>query len=900
MVLSIPTNGRRAVLRPVSRSSCPMQLESLEDRVVPSVADVSILVTTAPSSFSNQDQSSFPTGIIAIDPSTGTQSPVSTGGLFSLPTYMREGGNGQLYVTDLEAFGSGAIFRIDPISGQQSLVAKGGLINGPNALVYLNNSLYVATLGGSSGKVHSIIQVNPTTGQQHLITDGSSGGFSVPTGMALAPGNSLYVADEPGNVQGADPGAIWKVNLDTGTQTLLSHGGLLDHPQDIAIAANGDLIVGNTGSAANGYAGSVIRVNAQTGAQSLVYSFGADTGLDSLDLGADGTIYVGAISNGPTPGRIYAINPDTGSQGIVASGQDISMVEGIRVYQSSATPALTSGTSTATTVKSSATPSIVGQNVTFTATISASISQASTPTGTVQFQIDGSNAGNPVNLTTTGGVATASLSTTTLTPGTHTITASYSGDGTFAASSGTLSGGETIKSAVTGLTDGTILVASSPLSGASAPDGIIAVDPSTGVQTQFSTGGLFTLPESVRETAGGQIYVADYSATGKGAIIGVDPNSGQQSLVASGGAINGPVGLASTNGFLYVANAGGVPSLVEINPSTGQQRLISSGGNFSAPVGLDVAPNNSLYWADEYAFGGAGAIFSVDLQTGTQSVVTQGGLLNHMIDIGLDASGNLLAYNAGGTVVRIDAQTHAQSTFASGSSLSGLDGDTVDVNHGGTIYVSGLPSGSLASRIVAVDPNTGAQQTISTGGNLSLVAGLAVYSKSNPITATSTSVATSANPSTGGQSVTFTATVSVHGTSTATPTGTVQFQIDGSNVGSLVGVSTAGGVTTASFSTAALPAGSHTITASYSGDHRFSSSTGSLAGGQAVNQAVSHANTSTVIASSLDSALSGQAVTFTATVTLGGGNGTAAVSPTGVVSFFDGSTPIGQATLSGT
>src|SRR5579871_198750 len=99
MVLSIPTNGRRAVLRPVSRSSCPMQLESLEDRVVPSVADGSILVTTAPSSFSNQDQSSFPTGIIAIDPSTGAQSPVSTGGLFSLPTYMREGGNGQLYVT---------------------------------------------------------------------------------------------------------------------------------------------------------------------------------------------------------------------------------------------------------------------------------------------------------------------------------------------------------------------------------------------------------------------------------------------------------------------------------------------------------------------------------------------------------------------------------------------------------------------------------------------------------------------------------------------------------------------------------------------------------------------------------------------------------------------------------
>ena len=51
------------------------------------------------------------------------------------------------------------------------------------------------------------------------------------------------------------------------------------------------------------------------------------------------------------------------------------------------------------------------------------------------------------------------------------------------------------------------------------------------------------LPESVREAANGQLYVADYSASGKGAIIAVDPNSGQQSLVASGGNINGPVGV---------------------------------------------------------------------------------------------------------------------------------------------------------------------------------------------------------------------------------------------------------------------------------------------------------------------------------------------------------------------
>src|SRR5712692_6334383 len=162
MVLSISRKERRATLRP-GRRSYPMQLEMLEDRVVPSLADGTILVTTAPSTFSTQDQASFPTGIIAVDPNTGAQSPVSTGGLFALPTYIREAPNQQLYVTDIQAYGTGAIFRVDPNSGKQSLVTKGGLIDGPNALVYLNGFLYVANLRDSSGKVHDNFQVNPNT-----------------------------------------------------------------------------------------------------------------------------------------------------------------------------------------------------------------------------------------------------------------------------------------------------------------------------------------------------------------------------------------------------------------------------------------------------------------------------------------------------------------------------------------------------------------------------------------------------------------------------------------------------------------------------------------------------------------------------------------------------------------
>src|SRR5439155_6084450 len=66
------------------------------------------------------------------------------------------------------------------------------------------------------------------------------------------------------------------------------------------------------------------------------------------------------------------------------------------------------------------------------------------PTGTVQFLVDGANFGSPVTLA--GGSAT-SPSTTTLTAGSHTVTASYLGDATYAASSGTLAGGQTINAA---------------------------------------------------------------------------------------------------------------------------------------------------------------------------------------------------------------------------------------------------------------------------------------------------------------------------------------------------------------------------------------------------------------------------------------------------------------------
>jgi len=88
---------------------------------------------------------------------------------------------------------------------------------------------------------------------------------------------------------------------------------------------------------------------------------------------------------------------------------------------------------TTTTITSSLNPSAFGQLVNFTATI-APLSGSLIPTGTIQFLVNGTVTGSPVTLT--GGHASFVMSS--LSAGTHSISAIYSGNAIFAASTGTL------------------------------------------------------------------------------------------------------------------------------------------------------------------------------------------------------------------------------------------------------------------------------------------------------------------------------------------------------------------------------------------------------------------------------------------------------------------------------
>lgn len=146
---------------------------------------------------------------------------------------------------------------------------------------------------------------------------------------------------------------------------------------------------------------------------------------------------------------------------------------------------------------------------------------------------------------------------------------------------------------------------------------------------------------------------------------------------------------------------------------------------------------------------------------------------------------------------------------------------------------------------------------------------------------TTTGLVSSLNPSTFGQSVTFTATVS-GGTS---PTGTVQF-LDGATP--LGTVALAGN--TAALTTSALAVGTHSITAVYGGDVDDTGST-SAPVSQVVNAAAPGV-TATGLVSSLNPSTLGQAVTFTATVSGG-------TSPTGNVQFREGATVLATVPLAG-
>ena len=383
---------------------------------------------------------------------------------------------------------------------------------------------------------------------------------------------------------------------------------------------------------------------------------------------------------------------------------------------------------TTTTITSSANPSTSGQSITFTATVAPS-SGGGTPTGTVEFFIDGNPFGNHVSLN--GGVA-VSQAISTLSVGTHTITVNYSGDSSFAPNSSNPFT-QTVNATAPTLTDGTILVATSPSSShSSAPAGVIGVDPSSGAQFLVSTGGMFSQPMHITEDPSGHVlYVSDLTATGAGAIIEVDLNNNdQQSLVAKGQYINAPTGIVYFSGHIYVVDQGNgssvAPNVVDITPSNGKQNLLTSGGSLDKPVGVARANAPDLFVLDEAAFG-TGAIFQLNVNTDALTVFSKGGgLFNNPIDLAVDQNGNLIVTNQNGTIVEVDRATGAATLLNSQTFGPGITSGTINQTSG-IIYLGAMTVGSSAGQIFSLDPSNGNHGSLSQGNNLDRVEGVYIY-----------------------------------------------------------------------------------------------------------------------------------------------------------------------------
>lgn len=154
---------------------------------------------------------------------------------------------------------------------------------------------------------------------------------------------------------------------------------------------------------------------------------------------------------------------------------------------------------------------------------------------------------------------------------------------------------------------------------------------------------------------------------------------------------------------------------------------------------------------------------------------------------------------------------------------------------------------------------------------------------------TTDTLVSSANPSQLNQSVTFTATIAPAGGLSGTPSGTVNFFDN--NGTTLLGsgtLTTVSGQQQATFTTSTLGAGTHSITAFYSGDSNFNASASST-----LSQTVTAIGTTISLSAPQNAISPGQSITLTAVVASSG-----ASVPTGTVNFFDGTTLIGSGSLS--
>jgi len=170
--------------------------------------------------------------VFRVHPDTGERTLLASGGRMVNPTGLALDAAGQIFVVDggpvisdwpSQMIYDGRIIRIDPATGVQTLVSSGGLLLNPQSLaVGPSGDLYVLNhWGGSSGVgLDQLVRINPTTGVQTLIvTDFVQP--PAPKKMRFDRFGRLLVSSA-GNGSGLN-GGIFELDPIDGSATLLSN-----------------------------------------------------------------------------------------------------------------------------------------------------------------------------------------------------------------------------------------------------------------------------------------------------------------------------------------------------------------------------------------------------------------------------------------------------------------------------------------------------------------------------------------------------------------------------------------------------------------------------------------------------------------------------------------------------
>ena len=551
---------------------------------------------------------------------------------------------------------------------------------------------------------------------------------------------------------------------------------------------------------------------------------------------------------------------------MAVSSTDSSQIGEAAFTNVSVGPSPTLPTSTALTTTGS--PSALGGSVTFVATVTGT-----SPSGTVQYSIDGVNVGAAVSLTVGATKSTASYTTSTLSLGTHTVLAVYSGD---AANSGSFA---TFSQTVVGMPTTVALTSSTAPSDTSTFGTPITLTATVGGGSNLAGVVVFT---DTNPTNGTVVSLGSTTLSNNTASITIATLAdGVHELTASYG--GDPDYASSTSSVLdeTVTQAATSLSLSSNDNPSFLSQSISITATLSPAVGNVLPTGTVTFYLDSVAqspitvSGGAAVWTTSSLTLGSHTITAAYSGDSNFSAIAMSASppltqlvtsttsvtvvtsnvnpaslGQSVAFTA--TVTGSEATPTGTVTF----SVDGTSETPVTLTNGTANYsTSSLTAGT---HVIIATYNGGAGYTASTSSNFNEIV--------NGIGST-TALVSSLNPSTVGSSVTFTATVSGTG---ATPTGAVTFSIDGTAGSPITLVN---GVATDT--TSSLASGSHTITASYSGDSTYA------AGGAVLTQTVNLNSSSITLASNLNPSTAGQSVTFTATVA----TTASSLTPTGTVTF---------------